>query len=280
VVELAEHGLGRVERAMDSVDDSDGYLGGILERLRELHLAACRKARPDPEALARRLLETEVRGGYDVFFDAADTYAGVLGEKGLAEYRRLAETEWGKVKPLGPGGSDPEKYGRRSTITRIMETLAKRSGDVEALVAVKSRDLSTAWDHLVVAKIYREAGKDAEALTWAEKGLRAFPERTDSRLRVFLADAYLRLGRNEDAMRLLWADFVEWPRLDRYQTLHGYTKGLGTWPEWRDRWRQFSRTDTAAPRYRPATRRARRSSSVPWRGSSRLSPADPARQRG
>ena len=36
-------------------------------------------------------------------------------------------------------------------------------------------------------------------------------------------------------MGLLWADFVDWPRLDRYQTLQGYTKGLGTWPEWREK---------------------------------------------
>ncbi|MEW6490460.1 MAG: hypothetical protein AB1578_21430 [Thermodesulfobacteriota bacterium] len=46
-------------------------------------------------------------------------------------------------------------------------------------------------------------------------------------------------------MRLLWADFVEWPRLDRYQTLHGYTKGLGTWPEWREKALSFLRARVA-----------------------------------
>lgn len=241
VIELAEHGLGRVERAMESTDDSDGYLGGILERLQELHLAACRKGKPDPEALARRLFEVEIQREYGVFFGAADTYAGVLGEKGLAEYRRLAETEWAKVKPLGPGGSDAEKYGRRSTITRIMETLAKRSGDLEALVAVKSRDLSGARHYLAIAEIYGEAGQDTQALAWAEKGLKAFPERTDSSLREFLADAYCRNGRNDEAMTLLWADFADWPRLDRYQILHQYAKRAGTWPEWREKALSFLR---------------------------------------
>ncbi|MGK2851870.1 MAG: hypothetical protein ACSLFN_13280 [Candidatus Limnocylindrales bacterium] len=55
VIELCEHALHTVERAIESVDDSDGEMGGLLERLQELHLAACRAARPDPEELAARL---------------------------------------------------------------------------------------------------------------------------------------------------------------------------------------------------------------------------------
>lgn len=43
-----------MEQAIESVDDSDGEMGGLLERLRELHLAACRVARPDPAELAAR----------------------------------------------------------------------------------------------------------------------------------------------------------------------------------------------------------------------------------
>jgi hypothetical protein len=30
-----------VEASMGYVDDSNGYVGGVLERLAELHLAAC-----------------------------------------------------------------------------------------------------------------------------------------------------------------------------------------------------------------------------------------------
>jgi hypothetical protein len=38
-----------------------------------------------------------------------------------------------------------------------METLARRSGDVEAIVAVKKRDLSSAYDYLQIAETYRQA---------------------------------------------------------------------------------------------------------------------------
>lgn len=111
-------------------------MGGILERLQDLHHKAYKKAKPDPEALARRLFEWELRTDYDTFYGAAETYADVLGERGLAVYRKLAEAEWAKVPARGPGREHPEKYGKRFRITHIVETLARQTGDMEAVVAI------------------------------------------------------------------------------------------------------------------------------------------------
>ena len=146
VVDLTEHALSVVERALQSVDDSDGYMGGILERLQQLHLAACKKAKPDPTQLARRLWAWELSGEWDVFSGAVKTYAGVLGRDGIAAYRQLAEAEWPKVPVLGPRGADRRDHARRFRITRVMEALARQTGDVEAVVAVKKRDLSSPYN--------------------------------------------------------------------------------------------------------------------------------------
>ena len=117
VIDLTEHALAAVEKAMGSVDDSDGHMGGILAHLQEIHCAACRKAKPDPGTLAKRLFEWQLRTEGDTFFDAAETYARVLGKEGLAVYRKLAEDEWARVPALQPGRDAPEKYGKRFRIT-------------------------------------------------------------------------------------------------------------------------------------------------------------------
>lgn len=219
VIGLAEHALAAVEEAIGSVDDSDGQIGVILERLQGLHIDACKKVRPEPEKLARRLFKWELHTDLDTFFGAADTYADVLGKKGLAVYRRLAEAAWARIPALGPGRNDPEESGKRFRITHIMETLARRTGDVEAIVAVKKRDLSSPYDYLQIAEAYRGAGSDDLALEWAEQGLTTFPTRQDPRLREFLAEEYHRRERHEEAMALIWAGFTESPGLERYQDL-------------------------------------------------------------
>jgi len=127
VRELVERALQRLESAMNDLDDSDGFMGEILDRLQKLHLDACKVAKPDPAALAKFLFEWEVSSGWEVFLGAAEDYADVLGKAGLAEYRNLAEAKWAKIPPLLLGKKEPEYSLNRWRITHIMETLANPS---------------------------------------------------------------------------------------------------------------------------------------------------------
>src|SRR6266511_4171035 len=101
-IDLAERALHRLEHALELADDSDGLIGDLLDRIQTLHLDACRVARPDAVNLADRLFRWELEGDWDVFRGAAQRYADVLGEAGLATYRRLAEAEWARIPVLGP----------------------------------------------------------------------------------------------------------------------------------------------------------------------------------
>ena len=128
VVELAEDALEVVETAFEACDDSDGYLGSVLDDLQDLHHCACQKAKPNPEALAERLFRKEISSGYDVFYGAAGTYADVLGPEGMATYRRLAEDRWAALRPLEPGVREDAGSSERFKITSIMTSLARQTG--------------------------------------------------------------------------------------------------------------------------------------------------------
>lgn len=219
VVELTEYTLRKLEKAIGEMDDSDGHMGDILPDLQELHHRACQEAGEDPKTLARRLFQWELKSDWDFFRGSAEMYAEVFGPKGLAEYRRLAEAEWAHLPALVPGDDSHERFGSRFRITSIMESLARQSGDLEALVAVKRHDLSLPYSFLEIAEIYRQAGKHDQALDWAERGMRAFAQ-VDSRLSDFLAAEYHRRGRHAEAMELIWAQFIERPGLNTYQKLH------------------------------------------------------------
>ncbi|MBK5962883.1 hypothetical protein CCR95_01935 [Thiocystis minor] len=232
LVELAEYAIERVENAMEHVDDSDGEVGSVGERLGQLHLDACVMARPDPIELATRLfrLETTLPQGL-CSFDAV-TYREVLGEAGLRHYRELVETEW---RELGPRSSKSAYDTHRSQITRLMERLAEASGDIEELVSIRSQDLTSAYRYLDIAQLWAKAGEPEKALDWAERGLKAFPERPDNRLRDYLVAAYLDRGRHDEALQLTWIQFEEQPELAHYQKLHAVANKLGRWPEQRER---------------------------------------------
>ncbi|MFA6311326.1 MAG: DUF6880 family protein [Sterolibacterium sp.] len=232
LVELAEYAIERVENALEQIDDSNGTVSGTVYGLGELHQKACAMARPEPIGLAERLFHLETTLPFNVCsFDAA-TYRNVLGKEGLRRYRELAEAEWRKIKPRdSKDGHD----GNRYRITRIMEQLAEASGDAEELVAIKSRDLSSGYRYLEIAEILTKARQRDKALEWAERGLKAFPERPDNRLRDFLVAAYLKRKRSDEALQLTWIQFEERPGLEHYMKLHDVAGKLDRWPEQRIR---------------------------------------------
>jgi len=235
LVDLTEYAITRVEAACEYVDDSNGgEMSDILARLGELHYEACLAARPDPVALAERLFKFEMTADVDTFYESLRRYQKVLGKEGSARYKQLAEAEWRKIDPLTPEAERGSYDGLHWRITRIMQNIAELSGDVEALVAVKSRDLSSAWNYLEIAEIYRGHRQHDQALEWAERGVKAFQNKPDSRLSDFLAEEYLRLKRNDEAMQLIWAQFTERPCLANYQKLHQFSLKPGLWPTFRE----------------------------------------------
>jgi hypothetical protein len=61
----------------------------------------------------------------------------------------------------------------------MMESIARTSGDLDTLIAIKSRNLAYPYNFLEVAELHRESGRPDEALEWAERGLNSFSDRPD-----------------------------------------------------------------------------------------------------
>ena len=178
----------------------------------------------------------EISSLFGSYFDSARIYRHVLADAGLQRFRALAEAEWRKIKPVASQSGEGRSYdSRRWHITHIMETLAELSGDIEQLVAIKQRDLSSSYHYLAIAEVYAKAGQKDQALEWAERGLKAFPTRLDDRLRDFLVAAYLKRKRNDEALHLTWSQFEERPGLEHYKKLRGIAEHLGLWAEQRKR---------------------------------------------
>jgi hypothetical protein len=221
VLRLLDHFFARMDEALGAVDDSDGGAGGACARACEIHLAACGQAKLDPVALARNLFAREVDSEWEFFHGASAIYADILGDAGLAEYRRLAREAWQKIKPLQATRRQVEddQAGERFTLAAMLESFAERDGDVDGVIAIRSRDLSSAYRYLGIAQFYLDHGREPEALKWTEDGLWQFEDRPDERLVSFASDLYRRIGRKEDADGLLWRMFERRPSIELYQRL-------------------------------------------------------------
>jgi hypothetical protein len=218
---LVDIALSRLEEAINEIDDSDGWCGGLLDRAQEIHLAACCAVRPDPVDLARDLFSREVEGDWDSFHGAAAEYADVLGDAGLAEFRRLAAEAWAKIPPLPAGRRARDDFSsQRHRLAVIMDFFAEREDDIDARIALRTHDLTSPRQYLNLAQFCLSHGREADALRHAEDGLWLFEDDPpDERLVGFAVDLHLKAGRTSEAEALLWRAFGKRASLDLYRKL-------------------------------------------------------------
>jgi uncharacterized Zn finger protein len=218
---LAERAIERIEKAVESLDDSAGHCGALLDRARGIHLAAARASRPDPVELARDLFARETKDEYGTFGGAVELYADVLGKKGLAEYRRLAAAAWEKLPPRAAGSKEVHKpSGDYGCLMGILDFFAEQDGDTDARIALRAKDLSSSWRYFQLAEFCVSQGREEEALKRAEEGLWLFEdERTDERLLFLAVELLSKAGRKADAEAHLWRAFEKLPSLELYKRL-------------------------------------------------------------
>ena len=224
VVEISECGIDIWEESINSIDDSSGCMGTLLDDLQKLHLKACRIAKPDPIKLAERMAKRAISSEWDMFFDSYEAYKKLLGKAGRARYREIVEKEWNTLPSLKPGEDDSERYGRSYRLEHMMLAFADEDKDFDLSIRVLSRDLSNDYRYLSIAEFCRSKRKYKLAREWAEKGVAAFSDSTDSRLRSFLAEEYSRSKRPDDAMAMIFANFEERTGLETYRDLVKYAR--------------------------------------------------------
>lgn len=231
LVEIIEQAISQAEEALGQIDDSDGAVMPAIMRLREVHERACNSLNPDPVALAERLFRFQTTGDWDTFHSVLPAYERALQESGLKRYRDLVETAWKQLPALGPEAFRTHFDVDRFRIQHAMEELAEASGDVDALVSVKSHNLSNPYAFLELAEVFKRHGRHDEGLAWAEKGIAAFGNERLDELVMFCIDEYLRRGDTSQVESLAWRRFARQPGSEAYFELVEVAQRIGRMEE-------------------------------------------------
>ena len=204
-----------VNDAYGNADDSSGAIGGAAAGLADVHLAAREAVRPEPVELGDYLAD-RILGDADVpEFDVMD-YTNLLGTTGLARVRERAAAAC---------TTNPNSWSARL----LMESLLRSSGDIDALVEFMDRGGEHPHARMQIVHELVRAGRDLDALTWAERGIREAAN-PDSRLLDFVTNQYATAGRLDDALTVRREAFRAQPTLAGYQSLRTAANAAGDWP--------------------------------------------------
>jgi len=96
--------------------------------------------------VAERLFRFQTEGKWDTFYNVLPAYAEPLGKNGLRRYRELVNEAWEALPALALGKEYRRSYDSpRMQLEHAMEALAELDGDVDALIRIRSKDLSSPY---------------------------------------------------------------------------------------------------------------------------------------
>lgn len=226
-VELCELAVKRLIKVLETADDSAGAIGEQLHHFAYLHGCAVSASGEGGRPLATTLYKLKKLDDWQLF--PLDSYWDALGEKGQAHYARRVEKEYAALPPPPTANARWQADLSNFDVLRRREELAFQQNDFDTLVALYSRDLSSGYGYQKLVDACHHFGRDVEAMSWAERAVRAHPENSD--LYSLLAQELRAAGLTEEAVEAIWQAFEQRPGLTYWQQLK--TFAADDWPRWR-----------------------------------------------
>lgn len=222
-IKLCEKAINAIDEGLCHIDSSYGQ-HTVVESFVTLHIKACIKEKENPKKLAQRIYQYISEMECDFYIDQLSGYKELFGEEGLESFKALAEKQWKKCCESNHSKNSFEKY----TLPKLMELLAE---GVDEKIKVKAKNLAYAFNYCEIIALLRAEKRGDEALQWAEKGYDAFPENTDSRLLLVLAELYEKRGQIEESIKVVKQLFTESPSLENLKIVKNYSEKASCWSE-------------------------------------------------
>jgi uncharacterized Zn finger protein len=213
--------LTRLRKLIEQVDDSSGSIGDQCQRAADLYARACRLGEPDPVKLATWLVKFRADSPGWPTLVLAD-FVDAFDEKALGTYRRA-------VAALDRKLEDRDQW-KRSEVDAMLLELADHDGDVNRAV-----DLLAQREHPQYGAIVdrlRAAERTEDAVAWIDRAVAAGRVTSHGGGNEYwlspddVAKTYQGLGRIEDAVAVLRADFVRQPSVPTYRVLLDFAAGV------------------------------------------------------
>lgn len=217
LLKTALHGIMRLNKALERIDDSGGYREYPQALLRELHRNALRRVDWTPERRAQHLLEQALADPWDQYEAMPLDYADALGEAGLRAFYTAVETHFAALAtpPKNAGFDDRLPYLR---LRNYLMMRAREEDDFDEMIRLEKVTATTDIDFDNIARLYLQKGDPEIASRWLSKA-DALDKRDRSSRKALWASVHMAMGNWDAAIKAQEAVFQRDASYDDYREL-------------------------------------------------------------
>ncbi len=228
VMGLVDYALQRIEKALETVDDSGGFRYASVEMLNELHIDILNEIDWPAEKRAAYLLEIYNASDNDFYPDIPGSYVEALGEEGLKFFNAELQIQWDALPPVADKKTSEYDWETGSLYRHLQGPLlvaATLRGDIDCLIQLKEKTAVNSRDCIEISTLCLGHDRLAEAIDWwqkaiswqkSERGYRGDRNETFSEQEVAILSYQKKYT---EALQIRWAEYQQIPNLHSYGKL-------------------------------------------------------------
>lgn len=231
---LTEYALQRVEKALQTIDDSGGFRDTCLMDLHACHIQACAALSWSKDKLASYLAQLFIEREDSLYPAIPYAYIEVLEAKGLAAFHTEINKVWEALPPLKASEEWTEKY-RYLRLSDILEQQAREENNPARIIELKAKTATQTRDFIVLSKLCQSHNMD-QAEQWLARA-----QNDNKNVRNQLRDhevdyqqisIWRQQGKFDEALELQWQLYCRQPSLQHYQWLKALAKEAHSKQDW------------------------------------------------
>jgi uncharacterized Zn finger protein len=225
LLETALHGMRRLNRALERIDDSGGYRDNAQYDLRTLHIRALTAIGWSPQQRAEHLLEVTLVDQWDQFSGVPHNYAEALGVAGLDAFYAAVERRLDQLPDIKRTAKSEDKWPHRRLTHYLMEQ-AEQQQDWDAMIALEKRTATTEIDCTRIAKLFLRKKDPAGAADWLTRADATDPDHKRRRMADW-AEVHAQMGDWDAAVTAQETVFRQSVEYDAYRQLMEFATQAG-----------------------------------------------------
>ncbi len=233
ILKLVDYAILRINRALETVDDSAGYRQECLDMLAKLHHQALSQCALSNQQRADYLLRIYLGDDYDFYPSIPESYEAFLEKETIALFYQRLNQRWEALPDLNPDGEDIKHFDRKLDYLHTLAPLLKKAraeNDIEQEICYLEKSATNVRDMVALSALYSELGNMEMAHFWltraetlsTQSGYRADIESVvNQKIELLIVEE-----KSDIALKIRWQRFEETFSYEEYIQLSELGKRL------------------------------------------------------
>ena len=209
----------RIDRALETVDDSGGFRFDALQRLGDLHIDILTAIAMPEKQLAKYLFTLFENPISDLYPNIPETYNDLLGDEGQRLFLAQIQAAWDALPPLKE--RDWNQQCHYLHLRGPLEQQALKTGDSETVVDLHAKTATEFHDFLRLSELCLKLDLPEQAMVWRQRAESVQKKNFNAKKALENNQIHIWLYHKQYApvVELLWQRFSLQPDVELYQQI-------------------------------------------------------------